>query len=45
MPKNRCSNCVAYNFECTYVEAAKVSVETMKVSAVANLVDEETRPP
>ncbi|KAG1887099.1 fungal-specific transcription factor domain-containing protein [Suillus subluteus] len=24
MPGNRCSNCVAYNFECTYVEAAKV---------------------
>ncbi|EIN10102.1 hypothetical protein PUNSTDRAFT_102126 [Punctularia strigosozonata HHB-11173 SS5] len=23
MPKNRCSNCIAYNFECTYVEAAK----------------------
>ncbi|KDQ08707.1 hypothetical protein BOTBODRAFT_138635 [Botryobasidium botryosum FD-172 SS1] len=23
MPKNRCSNCVAYNFNCTYVEAAK----------------------
>ncbi|KAG1759731.1 fungal-specific transcription factor domain-containing protein [Suillus occidentalis] len=24
MPGNRCSNCIAYNFECTYVEAAKV---------------------
>ncbi|KAF9001492.1 fungal-specific transcription factor domain-containing protein [Cyathus striatus] len=23
MPGNRCSNCIAYNFECTYVEAAK----------------------
>ncbi|OBZ66208.1 hypothetical protein A0H81_13860 [Grifola frondosa] len=23
MPKNRCSNCVSYNYECTYVEAAK----------------------
>ncbi|PPQ70674.1 hypothetical protein CVT26_014613 [Gymnopilus dilepis] len=23
MPGNRCSNCVSYNFECTYVEAAK----------------------
>ncbi|KDQ52727.1 hypothetical protein JAAARDRAFT_702130 [Jaapia argillacea MUCL 33604] len=23
MPNNRCSNCIAYNFECTYVEAAK----------------------
>lgn len=24
MPGNRCSNCIAYNFECTYNEAAKV---------------------
>ncbi|KAA1476284.1 hypothetical protein DENSPDRAFT_806964 [Dentipellis sp. KUC8613] len=23
MPGNKCSNCIAYNFECTYVEAAK----------------------
>ncbi|KAE9398887.1 hypothetical protein BT96DRAFT_957454 [Gymnopus androsaceus JB14] len=23
MPGNRCSNCIAYNFDCTYVEAAK----------------------
>ncbi|EGN92361.1 hypothetical protein SERLA73DRAFT_99356 [Serpula lacrymans var. lacrymans S7.3] len=23
MPGNRCSNCIAYSFECTYVEAAK----------------------
>ncbi|KIK66923.1 hypothetical protein GYMLUDRAFT_239127 [Collybiopsis luxurians FD-317 M1] len=23
MPGNQCSNCIAYNFECTYVEAAK----------------------
>ncbi|KAG6812669.1 hypothetical protein H0H92_001427 [Tricholoma furcatifolium] len=23
MPGHRCSNCIAYNFECTYVEAAK----------------------
>ncbi|KAL5525563.1 hypothetical protein ACEPAG_6899 [Sanghuangporus baumii] len=23
MPNNRCSNCTAYNLECTYVEAAK----------------------
>lgn len=23
MPGNRCSNCIAYNFECTYNEAAK----------------------
>ncbi|KAF5344575.1 hypothetical protein D9757_015250 [Collybiopsis confluens] len=23
MPSNQCSNCLAYNFECTYVEAAK----------------------
>ncbi|KAK0480213.1 fungal-specific transcription factor domain-containing protein [Armillaria novae-zelandiae] len=23
MPENRCSNCIAYNFDCTYVEAAK----------------------
>lgn len=23
MPGNRCSNCIAYNFECTYIEAAK----------------------
>lgn len=25
MPGNRCSNCIAYNFECSYIEAAKVS--------------------
>lgn len=25
MPENRCSNCVTYNYECTYIEAAKVS--------------------
>lgn len=25
MPGNRCSNCIAYSFECTYVEAARVS--------------------
>ena len=24
MPDKQCSNCVAYGFECTYVEAAKV---------------------
>lgn len=24
MPNNRCSNCIAYSFECTYVETAKV---------------------
>lgn len=24
MPGNRCSNCISYSFECTYVEAAKV---------------------
>ncbi|KAG1729861.1 fungal-specific transcription factor domain-containing protein [Suillus paluster] len=24
MPGHRCSNCIAYNFDCTYVEAAKV---------------------
>lgn len=24
MPGNRCSNCVTYNYDCTYVEAAKV---------------------
>lgn len=24
MPGKRCSNCVTYNLECTYVEAAKV---------------------
>ncbi|PPQ66905.1 hypothetical protein CVT24_008520 [Panaeolus cyanescens] len=23
MPGNRCSNCIAYNYECTYIEAAK----------------------
>ncbi|GBE88069.1 predicted protein [Sparassis crispa] len=23
MPNNRCSNCVTYNYECTYMEAAK----------------------
>ncbi|KAI0081043.1 hypothetical protein K474DRAFT_57243 [Panus rudis PR-1116 ss-1] len=23
MPGNRCSNCITYNYECTYVEAAK----------------------
>ena len=25
MPGNKCTNCVTYNHECTYVEAAKVS--------------------
>jgi hypothetical protein len=24
MPNNRCTNCITYNQECTYVEAAKV---------------------
>ncbi|EJD49559.1 hypothetical protein AURDEDRAFT_161117 [Auricularia subglabra TFB-10046 SS5] len=23
MPNNRCSNCIAYNYDCTYIEAAK----------------------
>ncbi|KAL0953207.1 hypothetical protein HGRIS_004462 [Hohenbuehelia grisea] len=23
MPDNRCSNCIAYNFQCSYIEAAK----------------------
>jgi hypothetical protein len=26
MPGNKCSNCIAYNYECMYVEAAKVLV-------------------
>lgn len=26
MPNNRCSNCITYNHECTYIEAAKVSL-------------------
>lgn len=26
MPGNRCSNCVSYSLECTYVEASKVMV-------------------
>lgn len=26
MPKDRCSNCVAYDFECTYAEATKVGL-------------------
>lgn len=25
MPGNKCSNCIAYSYSCTYVEAAKVS--------------------
>lgn len=25
MPGNKCSNCIAYSFDCTYVETAKVS--------------------
>ncbi|KAJ7765439.1 fungal-specific transcription factor domain-containing protein [Mycena maculata] len=30
MPGNRCSNCIAYSFECAYVEAAKVYVESIE---------------
>lgn len=34
MPGSRCSNCIAYNFECTYLEAAKVRpfLSTFKLS-------------
>lgn len=29
MPQNRCSNCLAYNLDCTYVEAAKVCLDAL----------------
>lgn len=31
MPGNRCSNCIAYSFECTYIEAAKVCLQLYPV--------------
>ncbi|EAU83262.2 nuclear protein [Coprinopsis cinerea okayama7 len=39
MPGNRCSNCIAYNFECTYVEAAKGKVVLKTSQNVAELRD------
>ncbi|KAI0364475.1 hypothetical protein BV20DRAFT_1039391 [Pilatotrama ljubarskyi] len=40
MPNNRCSNCVSYRLECTYVEAAKVRLRCISRAYVESL---ETR--
>ncbi len=28
MPENRCSNCITFDFECTYVEGSNVRAHT-----------------
>lgn len=42
MPGNRCSNCIAYSFECTYVEAAKVCPTFYPVDLLAPILLLET---
>ncbi|KAG1905387.1 fungal-specific transcription factor domain-containing protein [Suillus fuscotomentosus] len=39
MPGNRCSNCIAYNFECTYIEAAKVRSPPRYVESLENRLE------
>ena len=39
MPGNRCSNCIAFHFQCTYVEAAKVRPPFYPVSILAPAFD------
>lgn len=36
MPNNRCSNCIAYNLDCTYVEAAKVRHRSLPLYSYLN---------
>ena len=44
MPNNRCTNCITYNLECTYVEAAKVRCSPeRKPTVLTHFVMVETR--
>ncbi|KAG6901652.1 hypothetical protein C0995_009543 [Termitomyces sp. Mi166 len=43
MPGNRCSNCIAYNFECTYVEAAKANWRNVDLLKGAVFPNSEAR--
>ena len=36
MPGNRCSNCISYSLDCTYVEAAKV--RSIRLESLCNLM-------
>lgn len=45
MPGNRCSNCIAYNYECSYIEAAKVRPNPRSYrTLVNNLLRNEDHP-
>ena len=44
MPNNRCSNCVSYRLECTYVEAAKVRPTMLPPSPARAQLPTEARP-
>ena len=43
MPNNRCTNCITYNLECTYVEAAKVCPHVRVAVYFPLTSDSETR--
>ena len=43
MPNGRCTNCITYNYECTYVEAAKVCLLWLCIVNRSTDVDSETR--
>lgn len=45
MPNNRCTNCVTYNLECSYVEAAKVRPKLRLAVDIPLISDSETRTP
>lgn len=45
MPNNRCTNCVTYNLECSYVEAAKVRPKVRLAVDIPLISDSETRTP
>jgi hypothetical protein len=44
MPGNRCSNCVSYDLDCTYVEASKVRIGVTAAQGTPNdILSLETR--
>ena len=45
MPDNKCSNCIACNYECTYVEAAKVRLPQFRVYCEADFALQKRGPP
>ena len=45
MPGNRCSNCIAYNFDCLYVEAAKVRAIGQAGGILLTCSDDQKRGP